>query len=216
MAVLQGRGVAAEGPLPDMSVAIIIFVRTPELGKVKTRLAASIGNEEALDVYVKLLQHTLEIVQQITADKFVYYADAFLDEDMWSAINANRFVQQGEGLGDRLQHACSAVANLGYKKMIILGSDCPELSPDIIRKGLFILDGKDACIGPAKDGGYYLLGLKNYHHTIFENIDWSTDKVCAQTCAQLTDAGLTYEMLPELSDIDTVEDLLHFPAFSIR
>jgi rSAM/selenodomain-associated transferase 1 len=199
-----------------MSVALIIFVRTPVAGKVKTRLALSIGNEAALDVYTKLLEHTLHTLQQIKADKFVYYADPFHEEDMWSTMHAFRFVQQGADLGERLQHACSKVAQLGYEKIIILGSDCPEISPQIIGQAVLILQHHDVCIGPASDGGYYLFGFKKYHADFFRNISWSTHEVCKQACEQVTQVGLTYDMLPRLSDIDTAEDLLHFPEFNIR
>ena len=193
--------------IDKMKKALIIFVRKPELGKVKTRLAATIGDETALEVYVQLLKHTHLISGGVNADKFVFYADSIVDDDLWSSDNNKKKLQSGNNLGDKMSNAFSFLFDQGYKEVIIIGSDCPQLTTTLIEDAFIMLLKNEVVLGPAADGGYYLLGMKKLHLEIFSNIEWSTEKVLAQTHAIFESAGLSNILLPVLTDIDTEKDL---------
>lgn len=187
--------------------ALIIFVKNPVQGKVKTRLANDIGDEKALSVYNRLLAHTESVVRNIDADKYVYYADHINESDIWSTDIFNKKQQGGDGLGQRMSNAFQELFNKGSKKVIIIGSDCAELQLAILEDAYAELGNADVVIGPARDGGYYLLGMKNFHSQLFEGIEWSTDSVYPKTINKITSSGLNYVTLPELTDIDEIQDV---------
>lgn len=189
-----------------MKHALIIFVRHPEPGKVKTRIGAVAGHEVALAIYDKLLQHTQEITAALAADKFVYYADALADNDLWSKRQYKKARQEGTDLGERMRNAFTTVFSKGYEKVCIIGSDCYELTTALLERAYEELDAADIVIGPAKDGGYYLLGMKGGVKDVFKHIEWSTGKVLQQTI-QLIAPKHQYTLLPCLRDVDTLEDV---------
>ncbi len=186
--------------------AIITFVRKPELGKVKTRLAATIGNEKALKVYELLLQHTHKVVDQIAADKFIFYTD-IVEDDIWNGYF--KLKQANGDLGIKMMHAFETVFKLGYGNVAIIGSDCLELAAEHIQNAFTVLETNDAVIGPCFDGGYYLLGLKTIIPLIFENKLWSTSLVYQQTIDDLV--NYNYQNLATLNDIDDEQDLKKHP-----
>ena len=190
-----------------MKKALIIFVRKPEVGKVKTRLAASMGEEKALAVYRRLLEHTHHISEGVKAEKFVFYFDEIEENDHWSDGNFNKSQQSSGDLGEKMRDAFSILFNEGYNDVAIIGSDCYELTTAIIEDSFEMLQQNDLAIGPANDGGYYLLGMKKLCMELFSDIEWSTEKVFAQTLAACISAGLSYSLLPQLTDIDTEADL---------
>lgn len=193
-----------------MKIAIIIFVRNPELGKVKTRLAKDIGDEQALNVYKELLLHTHDITRGFAGDRFVYYADSVTEIDLWENSLYQKKLQEGEELGDRMMLAFFDLFQQGYSKLVIIGSDCPELSASIIEETFVRLDDADVVIGPSSDGGYYLLGMKTLIPELFKNKQWSTDTVLADTIKNTVTLKKECSFLPELSDIDTAGDLYRF------
>ena len=190
-----------------MKKALIIFVRHPQLGTVKTRLAATIGNETALVIYKKLLQHTLEITQKTQSHKYVFYADEIVDDDMWSGKNYYKLTQDNSDLGQKMLSAFTQVLDNGYSKVCIIGSDCYELDSVMIDIAFAALNKVDVVIGPATDGGYYLLGMKQMHHGIFKNKNWSTKTVFEETVLTITAAKLSYKILATLTDVDEEKDL---------
>lgn len=195
--------------------ALIIFVRKPEYGKVKTRLAATLGKTKALEMYELLLQHTHFEAEKTEAEKFIFYTNEVCADDRWN--DYKKFAQQGNDLGSRMENAFKKNFDEHYENIIIIGSDCFELTSEIIEAAFSLLEKNDVVIGPAKDGGYYLLGMKKMHPTIFENIQWSTSEVFNQTIQKIETLNLSYEMLPVLSDVDTVHDLPdELKNFSIR
>ena len=193
---------------PTSKKALIIFTRNPELGKCKTRLAASIGDESALEIYKYLLQHTAKLSEKVKADKYVFYSESIKREDVWDATIFNKKLQQGNDLGERMENAFTELFELGYEKVIIIGSDLLDLSSDDVNEAFDFLNENDTVIGPAKDGGYYLLGMKNMHSKVFKNKEWGTSTVLENTLSDLKDS--TISMLKELNDIDTFEDMKHY------
>lgn len=197
-----------------MKEAIIIFVRNPELGKVKTRLAKEIGDELALQVYIKLLQHTHNCVSAMDCDRFVYYVDEITMNDLWENNLYHKKVQQGNNLGERMMLAFSQLFQQGYSKIIIIGTDCPGLTIHILKDAFKKLNETDIAIGPSTDGGYYLLGMKIVHPQLFQDIQWSTDTVLKVTQKIILSINKSATLLPELTDIDEAKDLEQFDLFN--
>lgn len=187
--------------------ALIIFVKNPEKGKVKTRLAKDIGDEKAVDIYKKLLQHTHHITNQLSVEKYVYYGGYIDWNDMWDLDVYNKRIQVEEDLGGRMIHAFSELYEREHDKVIIIGSDCNELSTKILQSAFNSLDDNDVVLGPTYDGGYYLIGMKKLHADLFTGKNWSTESVFEQTIKSIDENDLSYSVLPKLNDVDHKEDV---------
>ena len=195
-----------------MKNALIIFARNPELGKVKTRLAKDIGDGNALLIYSELLSHTLTIASTINADRFVFYADKINDDDIWSKNVFHKKLQEGNDLGERMHNSFSYLFSVGYNNVVIIGTDCPELSTGLINDSFDKLSSHNVVIGPATDGGYYLLGTDSFMPALFKNKSWSTNMLLDETIETLQNEQLSYSLLTTLSDLDTFEDLKKFDS----
>lgn len=199
------------------SSRLLIFVKNPVPGRVKTRLATDIGPERALEMYLSLMGHTF-----IEASKFgqqyadgnttiaVYFSDAvpvrkdFL-LDLPEAFELHQ--QRGKGLGERMKNAFEEGFDKGISQQVIIGSDCPQLAAGHLEQAFNALSTSDAVIGPARDGGYYLLGMGRLHAGLFDLEAWSHAEVFTQTLARIRDEQLSYAQIEELSDVDTLADL---------
>ena len=190
-----------------MRKALIIFLKYPKIGKCKTRLAASIGEAKSLKVYKELLHHTNLISNDLKVDKFLFYDQPFTRKMPWNEDIYQIAYQIESDLGGRMQNAFEQLFDKGYQHIVIIGSDCYELTQAIIEQAFTDLERHKASIGPAKDGGYYLLGLSEMRPELFKNIAWSTDKVYQSTTEILHSLRINYSVGPILSDIDTVDDL---------
>ena len=191
--------------------ALIVFTRNPELGKCKTRLAKAIGDKNALDVYRYLLQHTANVTLKVDASCYVFYSETISQNDIWESNHIHKKLQNGNNLGERMQNAFDELFRLNHDKVIIIGSDLLDLNSKIIENAFNQLDTNDVCIGPAEDGGYYLLGMKKSHPTVFDIKDWGTETVYKQTISKLIKN--TVYVLETLNDIDYVEDLKPYKVF---
>lgn len=190
---------------------LLIFTRNPELGKVKTRLAKIVGNETALEIYKFLLQKTHDVSSKVTSDKAVYYSVKIRKHDFWSSKTYQKHQQIGEDLGIRMLNAFKNSFDANYKKVLIIGSDLYDLTSENIENSFNELDTNDVVIGPAEDGGYYLLGMNALHTNIFKNKEWGTSTVRKDTLDNLKDKKVF--LLPILNDIDVFEDIKQHPAF---
>jgi len=188
------------------STALIIFIKNPQLGKVKTRLAKSIGEEKALNVYNQLLQITQSVSLQCNFSRYLFYSDFIDRADNWYEKDFLKHLQIGDDLGQRMQHAFEFVFKLGHSKAIIIGSDCPTIMPEHLQQAETTLEKNDVVFGPSEDGGYYLMGMKKAIPTLFENQPWSTDLLLQNSIKQLGQLQLSHHLLPVLNDIDTLED----------
>ncbi|MCF8273613.1 MAG: TIGR04282 family arsenosugar biosynthesis glycosyltransferase [Flavobacteriaceae bacterium] len=191
--------------VPTSKNALIIFTRNPELGACKTRLANTIGNEAALEIYKHLIKHTAKTSEKANADKYVFYSENITKEDFWNPEIFRKKLQYGNDLGARMENAFSELFQLGYEKIIIIGSDLLDLTTQHIDEAFILLNEYDIVIGPAKDGGYYLLGIKTHHGPIFKNKDWGTSSVLKDTINDIQNC--TFSLLEALNDIDTFEDI---------
>ncbi|MCV6629946.1 MAG: TIGR04282 family arsenosugar biosynthesis glycosyltransferase [Flavobacteriaceae bacterium] len=191
---------------------LLVFTRNPELGKVKTRLAKSVGDQTALDIYVFLLKHTKKIVLETQADKWIYFSENIEADQIWNSSNFQRKLQHGPDLGIRMQNAFEEAFKVG-DKVVIIGSDLYDLKASDIDAAFAALEDAEVVLGPAVDGGYYLLGMTDLIPQIFENKAWGTPTVLKDTLAQIIDKKTV--LLPERNDVDYVEDIIDNPAFSI-
>lgn len=186
---------------------LMIFIRNARIGQVKTRLAATVGDERALEIYILLLDYTSSLTAHLPVDKAVFYSDFMEEVDEFPIPIFQKYLQLGNDLGDKMKNAFIKMFARGYEKVIIIGSDCYELSPEIIESAFQVLDENEVVIGPAKDGGYYLLGSKKLIPEFFSNKTWSTNNVLLDTILDCKNVGLSYFLLPELNDIDEEIDL---------
>ncbi len=190
-----------------MKNALLIFIKNPVKGKVKTRLAQSIGDDRALEIYQQLLKHTHQVASKVDAARFVFYSDEIDHLDYWENEKFSKYLQHGNDLGEKMRNAFNLVFQSGFQSAVIVGSDCLEINEKIIHDAFNSLMNNDVCIGPAKDGGYYLLGMKKLHAELFSPRTWSQPNVFNEATKNITDLNLTYFVLPELNDIDTMDDL---------
>ncbi|AFH49681.1 Hypothetical protein IALB_1975 [Ignavibacterium album JCM 16511] len=193
--------------------ALIIFLRFPKTGEVKTRLAKTTSTDFAVKFYKSCAENIVKNVKKISGiNRFAFYSNEDEKEKITKWLGSKLFYspQQGADLGTRMKNAFQKVFSTGAKKAIIIGTDVPDLSIDIITNAFNLLDSNDAVIGPAKDGGYYLLGIKKMYSELFDGIEYSTDKVFSETLDRMEKLNLSYQLLPELQDIDTEEDLIRW------
>ena len=183
---------------------LIVFVKNIKLGKVKTRLAASIGTEGAFQVYKHLVEITENVTTQVFSEKRIYFSDTIIDEK-WK--KTPKYVQKGADLGQKMQNSFKKGFDDGYDKIILIGSDLPDINPQIIQHAFDELENNEVVFGPAEDGGYYLVGMNKRHDVIFENKPWSTEGLLTITLNQLKEQGINVSLLGRLNDIDTIEDL---------
>ncbi|MEX2657009.1 MAG: TIGR04282 family arsenosugar biosynthesis glycosyltransferase [Balneolales bacterium] len=181
-------------------------MKNPLPGRVKTRLAKDIGEQKALEVYLKLVDHTRRVACSLPVHIHVFYSDFIDKDDGWSDSKLFRHLQNGRNLGDRMYHAFENIFNRGYQKAVIIGSDCLELQPKHVNKAFNILNFYKAVIGPARDGGYYLLGMRSLLPAVFKNKTWSTGSVFDDTIRNFQEENITWQELPLLRDVDTVKD----------
>ncbi|GAA3997573.1 TIGR04282 family arsenosugar biosynthesis glycosyltransferase [Hymenobacter fastidiosus] len=190
---------------------LLIFARHPELGRVKTRLAQAIGNEAALVVYEELLAHTRAAAEGLApAHKTVWFADqappADDSADCWTGYEHQ--TQPAGDLGYRMATAFEVAFAAGATAVVIIGTDCPELGTAHLEAAFQQLHGHDVVLGPAADGGYYLLGMNKLYAALFADKSWSTDSVLTATLADAHALGLRVALLPRLRDVDTAADLV--------
>ncbi len=184
---------------------IITFIKNLQLGRVKTRLAATVGDARALRIYQALMTHTRQVAEAVEAHRLLLYSDHVDETDEWSAALFHKGLQHPGDLGQRMAAAFD-VAFQAAAPVVIIGSDCAQLTPDIVRDAISALADHDVVIGPAEDGGYYMLGMRTPMPFLFEGIEWSTEHVLTQTLAIADAHGLRCALAPTLSDIDFEED----------
>jgi uncharacterized protein len=198
--------------------AIIVFIKNPVLGKVKTRLAATVGNERALAIYHTLMHHTMAITNHLEADKYLFYSDFVDENDIWDNDKYLKSIQyQTQDLGLKMASAFGIALQNKHKKALIIGSDCFELNNEIIKEAYSKLSENEVVIGPAYDGGYYLIGfnfekIRTRYEEVFEKVflgkEWSHEWVCQEAKDACLDLNLAYFQLPTLTDVDEEKDYL--------
>ncbi|XDD45618.1 TIGR04282 family arsenosugar biosynthesis glycosyltransferase [Leptospira sp. WS39.C2] len=189
---------------------LIIFAKQPRFGQVKTRLAKSIGDTHALEVYQTLLSLTGSITKNLNAQKIVYWDEIPLTPNSCFKEEFQNMEQTTGDLGKKMEVAFQTEFDQSNCKTLIIGTDCPYLTDKIFEDAYLALDHSDFVIGPATDGGYYLLGMKKFNPIVFQNIHWSTETVLSETIRKIIENHFTYTLIQELNDIDTENDWLEW------
>lgn len=194
-----------------MTDIILLFIKSPEKGKVKSRLAKAIGEDMALDVYKYLVCDTLETLEtsKYAFRLYFYPPDSEAIVKNWLGSAYSYVPQHGIDLGERMKNAFTRAFSEGMDKVVLIGSDIPDLSTSLINEAFDVLVTRDAVIGPAHDGGYYLIGFNRHSFLpdIFQGIVWSTDSVYCETMNIFDKSGFSVHVLAELADVDTYENL---------
>lgn len=188
-----------------MSRALVITMKNPVKGKVKTRLASTVGEALALDIYLALLTHTRQVACQVEAARYLFYSDFVDENDDWPSRFFLKKIQHGIDIGERMAHALENVLRQ-HDNAILVGCDIPGLSAAILELAFEKLSTHDFVVGPAEDGGYYLIGMKTFESSVFQGITWSTSSVFEKTVDRMKAIGKSCYLLPTLPDVDTEED----------
>lgn len=194
---------------PLLKRALVVLARAPELGRVKTRLAREIGEAAALQAYRELGTAVLGAVGRLgDCDLVVAYTPADRKGPVRAWLGpAPGYEPQREGdLGARMLGAIASRFAAGAAKVLVIGTDCPDLDPELLEAAFAQLDRSDAVLGPAADGGYYLVGMKRPIPEVFQGIPWSTPATLSATLARAAAAGISVALLEERRDIDTAAD----------
>lgn len=199
---------------------LMIMARYPTPGQAKTRLIPALGAEGAAQVYRQLAERMVAQAKPLQADGIrvaLWYTGAEGAEmQQWLGRDLTYCPQPGGDLGDRLIVAFQWAFSQGHRQVIVVGTDCPDVTTDLLRQGFDRLKTDPLLLGPACDGGYYLIGLTQPQPTLFQNIAWSTATVLAETVAAATTLGLVPAYLPTLTDIDRPEDLAAWERFGLN
>jgi rSAM/selenodomain-associated transferase 1 len=189
------------------ATTLIVFVKAPRHGAVKTRLAKTLGASAALDIYNNLVRSVLGTFSEHRQLEVCYSPDDALDEiKPWLRPNWTARPQGPGDLGQKMFRSFCYAFGHGTRKAIIIGSDCPELTTQDIQQAAASLDHHDLVLGPSEDGGYWLIGLKKTQSELFQNMPWSTYKVLDETIRRATALKLRIYALRVLRDIDTADD----------
>ena len=194
--------------MPDSDGVLMVFAKNPQPGKAKTRLEATLGEQQADAIYKGLLRYTLQQADSEQWDLQVWYSGGSQPHPILQQADAACIPQPAGDLGDRMKQAFAHNFSRKEGPVVVIGSDCAQLTAPTIQKAFEALADPeiDMVIGPSKDGGYYLLGLSKPAETLFEKISWSTDTVFEATLMRAQEAGLRYRILSQLNDVDTEED----------
>lgn len=177
--------------------------KAPELGKVKTRLAATVGDDSALEIYTTMFRHILGNISEAPCEILLCVEG---DEGALPSTHYMRYAQRGDGLGERI---VNAIVDAGsFDSCVVIGTDAPFLDAHVLGNSFAQLESSDVVIGPSLDGGYYLIGFNVMNTTLFDRISWSSEHVLLQTIERCNELGLKLELLPSMIDVDTVGDVL--------
>ena len=187
------------------SKALIIFIKNPLSGKVKTRIASQTSDDYALKVYKALLDHTRSVTESLEVTRYLYYSEHIPESDDWDPLRYVKRTQSEGGLGIKMMEALKDALS-DHEQVLIIGSDCIQINAHDIRAAFNKLDDYDTVLGPAIDGGYYLFGTKTCNPVFLHDIPWSTEVVADKTLEAIISSGYSCHFTRPLSDIDYLED----------
>lgn len=192
-----------------MNKAIVLFARSPELGKVKSRLAVDLGEQKALDVYIHLLTQTMNKMNELKhVDVYVFFSG--LDVSFFDVLINAKFIEQTKGdLGERMLNAFELLVEK-HDSLVMIGSDCYDLKTHDLKEAFDKLRDSDLVLGPSSDGGYYLIGLKEAIPSFFRDINWGTSTVFNETMKIANKQSFDVSVLSERNDLDDLSDYRSF------
>lgn len=186
---------------------VITLVRNVQIGKVKKRLAKTVGDEKALQVYIHLLDHTAEIMQQAQAHKAVYYSDFIEEADEFMVPFFHKYLQQGNNRAERVGHAFLKGFSRNFQKIIFIHTDYYTLEAENLHQAFDALEKYDVVLGPSLQGNCYLVGMKQYHKNLFQHKEWNGNNLLVDLMLDLKKENLSYSLLPALQGVEEEKDL---------
>ena len=196
----------------EIDNAIIVFARLPVKGRVKTRLAKELGIDVATSFYKVCAEHTFKEILKFDSTQvvpFLFFSEESEIDEMrnWTKNKFRYYSQKGHDLGERMSNAFNTIFDAGYRNVILVGTDAPGISAELITDAFSQLKDYNCVIGPSEDGGYYLMGLKQKLFYLFNEMEWSTNAVFSRTIERLKQRNHDYALMQKMIDIDTKEDL---------
>lgn len=202
--------------MPTHANALVLMTKAPQPGRSKTRLVPPLSLDEAAELAAALLADQLEHLARFTSARlFISFAPASAASffNSFQTQGFTCFTQQGDSLGERMSHAFTHVFDSSFSPIVLIGSDLPAVPHEFLNRAYDLLQAEaDVVLGPAADGGYYLIGMNRPIEDVFLNVGWSRDDVLARTAEKIAGLGLRYELLPCWYDIDTAEDLIRLQS----
>lgn len=195
-----------------MKPALVVFTKLPIRGRVKTRLTPLVSPRAAAELHRCFLLDTLATASRIKARTVVAYSPRGAADLLKEFFHGWSIPQQGGSLGERMSSAFQEVFHRGFSPGVMIGSDIPTLPPGFLREAFKALREKDLVLGPAVDGGYYLIGMHRLHPGVFRDISWGTPGVLRQTLERIRELGLRFSCLPVWYDVDAPRDLVFLKA----
>ena len=200
-----------------MKEALVIFAKAPLPGQVKTRLIGALTAEQVTELYVCFLRDTFAVMEAVQEEREqLSLALCYTPAEELEAFEAAEFdgclllSQRGHDLGERLQNCFADFFELGFGAMVVIGADSPTLPAELVHEAFeHLLTPDQVVLGPATDGGFYLVGMNGLQPHLYEQIDWSAEKTLSQMLARAEQRHLTCALLPEWYDLDTPADLQH-------
>lgn len=187
---------------------LIVFTRYPEAGKAKTRLIPALGEQGAADLSRRMTEHAVRMAREVPTSLELRFDGAGVEKMKAWLGNEWSYVSQGNGdLGERMKRAFQETFRQGVNKAVVIGTDCPGLTAKLVQTAFAALDSNDMVLGPAADGGYYLIGLKKNVPELFDGIPWGTENVFLETLARAKEAGCSVAFLETLNDVDRPDDI---------
>ncbi|MBU0994553.1 MAG: TIGR04282 family arsenosugar biosynthesis glycosyltransferase [Proteobacteria bacterium] len=200
--------------IKETSACVILFLRAPRKGKVKTRLAKTLGDDTVLALYKFFVIDVLQAVERTGFPVVIYFDPDDAEDELrnWLDISHDMHPQIGTDLGEKMDHAFRETFSFGFLRSVLIGTDCPHIRPEIIETAQQNLTESDMVIGPSFDGGYYLIGFRKdtFSQSVFQHLPWGTETVLEKTLEICEKKGLSVKKLPGLQDIDTLDDLKSF------
>jgi uncharacterized protein len=193
---------------------ILVFIKAPLPGQVKTRLGKCIGNTEAVQLYQYFVEDVLTTIDALSVDRLIFFtpSNCLSMLQSWLGFHRTYIPQQGDSLGDRMANAFRTSFDLGYQQVLIVGSDSPDLPSSYLLEGLEAMQKGNAIVGPSEDGGYYTLGFTptTFCPDVFQDMPWSTSQVYPLTLEKLKHNALNIQILPTWSDIFAIVQMVFF------
>jgi rSAM/selenodomain-associated transferase 1 len=191
--------------------AVLLFLKAPEKGRVKTRLARTTGRDAALEIYKNFVRDTLAMLKRSGRPTILCFHPAHAEKTLkqWLSGDYLFWPQTGKDLGERMMNALMRAFSENYSRVLLMGTDIPDLPESVIQEAFDALEGHPAVMGPATDGGYYLIGFnrRRFSPRFFRDIAWSTPSAFSQTLNKMNTQGVSCHILPEWRDIDDMDDL---------
>jgi uncharacterized protein len=197
--------------MKNHGTCILLFVKYPTKGQVKHRLAANLAEEIVLELYRAFVKDTLSTLQHIETNLLICISPGYAQKKFqnWLGENYTFVPQKGKDLGERMKNSFGSAFQHGFRRVVLIGSDSPDLPKTFLHNALAELQNHDIVLGPSSDGGYYLIGFQNstFEPSIFDGIHWSSPTVFQETIENIKKTNHGLSLLPMWSDVDTIDDL---------